>query len=153
MGNDAARHDLVEALALVQEHMAALAVVERKRAALFASATAAGGTVVVTVNAHGVVSHTTIDESYLDDYALADLGSHVTIAAQAAAGDVQRQSAELLAPLAERRERFPSLSDVIDGAPDLRELVSRWRSAAQPQQLPRYGHEDAEAGNYPTVRS
>jgi DNA-binding protein YbaB len=149
--NDAARHELVEALALVQEHMADLAVVKRKRAALSASATAAGGTVKVTVNADGVVSNVAVDESYLDSCELADLGNDVTAAAQAAARDVQGQSAELLAPLAERRERFPSLSDVVDGAPDIRNLLSRFNSAVQ--QSARDRDHDADAGDYPIVRS
>jgi DNA-binding protein YbaB len=152
--NDAARHELVEALALVQEHMADLALVQTKRAGLSATATAAGGTVVITVNAQGIVSNTVVDESYLDDYALADLGNYVTAAAQAAAGDVQRQSAELLAPLAERRERFPSLSDVVNGAPDIRDLVSQFHPVGQARLSASDGDHDAEAaGNYPTVRS
>jgi DNA-binding protein YbaB len=123
MDNDTARHELTEALALLQEHMADLAVAEKKRAALSATVTVADGTVVVTVNANLVVSNTTVDESYLDEHDLADLGDFVTAAAQAAARDVARRSAELLAPLAERRARFPSLSDVVDGAPDIRDLV------------------------------
>ena len=43
---------------LVQEHLAELAIVEKKRAALSATASAADGTVVVTVDARGVVSKT-----------------------------------------------------------------------------------------------
>ncbi len=70
MDNDAARHELTEALALVQEHMADLAVVEKRLAALSATASAADGTVVVTVDAQGVVSDADVDESYLDDYEL-----------------------------------------------------------------------------------
>lgn len=153
MDNDAARHELVEALALVQEHMADLAIVQTKRAGLSATAKAAGGTVVVTVNAQGVVSNTVVDESYLEDYELADIGGFITAASQAAARDVQRQSAELLAPLAERRERFPSLSDVVEGAPDIRDLVSRFHPAGQAQPSASDGDHDEEPGNYPTVRS
>jgi DNA-binding protein YbaB len=149
--NYSARHDLIEALALVQEHMAELAIVEEERAALSATVTAAGGTVVVTVNAHGVLANTVIDESYLVDYELVDLGGFVTEAAQAAARDVHRQSAELLAPLAERRERFPSLSDVVDGAPDIRDLVSHWQSVGQARQFA--NGRDQDTGDYPTVRS
>jgi DNA-binding protein YbaB len=80
--NDAARHELAEALALLHEHMDDLAAVETQRAVLSATATAADGTVAVTVNARGVVSHTDVDESYLADYDLADLGDYVTAAAQ-----------------------------------------------------------------------
>jgi DNA-binding protein YbaB len=144
MDNDDARHELTEALALLQEHMSELATVERRRAALSATATVADGTVVVTVDVHGVVSHTAIDESYLDEHDLADLGDFVTAAAQHAARDVQRHAAGLLAPLAERRARFPSLADIVDGAPDIRDLVSHI-GAADP-----VGQEEAD--DYPTVR-
>ena len=154
MSNDAARHELAEALALVQEHLADLAIVEKKRAALSATATAADGTVVVTVDARGVVSETAVDESYLDDYELADLGDFVTAAAQEAAGDVGRQSAELLAPLADRRARFPSLSEVVEGAPDIRDLVSHLHPVDRAQQFAGDGGHDGEApGDFPTVRS
>lgn len=125
MDNDAARHELVEALALVQEQMADLAAIEQQRAELSATATAADETVTVTVDADGLISETVVDKAYLDDHELADLGHHVTVAAQAAVRDVQIQWAELLAPLAERRARFPSLSEVVDGVPDLRNLVGR----------------------------
>lgn len=47
-----------------------------------ATATAADGTVVVTVNAHGVVSKSGVDESYFDGYDLAGLEDYVTAAAQ-----------------------------------------------------------------------
>ena len=153
MNNDAARHELVEALALVQEHLAELAIVEKKRAALTSTATAADGTVAVTVDARGVVSETTVDESYLGEYELADLGDFITAAAQEAAADVAMRSAELLAPLAERRARFPSLSDVVDGAPDIRDLVSHLHPVDHPQQPADDGGGHEATSDYPTVRS
>jgi DNA-binding protein YbaB len=154
MDNDGARHELTEALALLQEHMSELAAVQGKRAALSASAIVADGTVVVTVNANGVVSNAAIDESYLDEHDLAELGDFVTAAAQAAAREVDRQSAELLAPLAERRARFPSLADVVDGAPDIRELLAHVHLADQ--RRPSAGDDDhraEETSPYPQVRS
>jgi DNA-binding protein YbaB len=152
--NDAARHELAEALALLQEHMADLAVLEKKRADLSATATVADGTVVVTVDAQGIVSGAAVDESYLDEYDLADLGGFVTAAAQAAARDVARRSAELLAPLAERRAQFPSLSDIVDGAPDIRELLPQLGPVDRARQfVADHGGDGDEARFYPTVRS
>lgn len=152
MDSDGARHELTEALALLQEHMSELATVERKRAALSATATVADGTVVVTVNAHGVVSKTVVDESYLDDHDLAELGDFVTTAAQDAAREVQRQAAGLLAPLAERRARFPSLADIVDGAPDIRDLLAQLRAADEGQSSA--GDDDRrEEDAYPVVRN
>lgn len=124
MSNDAARHELAEVLALAQEQMADLAVMQKKRAALTAEAAVADGTVEVTVNAQGVVTRTVIDESYLDEFDFADLGGYITAAAQAAAQEVGRRSAEMLTPLNERRKKFPSLSGIVDGAPDLREMMT-----------------------------
>lgn len=154
MDNDAARHELTDALALLQEHMADLAIVEKKRADLSATADAAEGTVVVTVDAQGVVSNTAVDASYFDEYEMADLGDHVTAAAQAAAREVARQSAELLAPLARRRAQFPSLSDTVDGAPDIRDLVQHdYAFDRERQSAPDSDRVDEETGRYPTVRS
>ncbi|WP_052238692.1 YbaB/EbfC family nucleoid-associated protein [Mycolicibacterium setense] len=146
MDNDAARHELIDALALVQEQFADLAAVEAERERLSAKATRADGTVTVTVDADGVVIHTAVSESYLDDHDLADLGAHITAAAKDAANDAGRMVAELLAPLAERRERFPSLSDVVEGAPDIRDLLST------PVRVAR-GDGEEEPDDFPTVRS
>lgn len=112
-------------MALVQEQMADLAVAREKRAALTARAVVADETVEVTVDARGVVTKTVIDESYLDEFDFADLGGYITAAAQAAAGEVGRRGAELLAPLRDRRKLMPSLSDIVDGAPDLQSLLDR----------------------------
>lgn len=147
MDNDAARHELIDALALVQEQFADLAVVEAQRASLSATGTGADGTVTVTVDSDGVVIHTVVSETYLDDHDLADLGAHITAAAQQAASDAGRMVAELLAPLAERRELFPSLSDVVEGAPDIRDLLS----TVVPAGVPRSDEEDPD--DFPTVRS
>ncbi|MEV0672984.1 YbaB/EbfC family nucleoid-associated protein [Mycobacterium sp. NPDC050441] len=146
MDNDAARHELIDALALVQEQMADLAAVETARAGLYSAASTAEGTVTVTVDAYGVVIETAVSESYFDDHDLADLGHHITAAAQNATRDVERKVAELLAPLAQRREEMPSLSDIIDGAPDIRDLLSTVVTVP-------HGDGEQEPDDYPTVRS
>ncbi|NOP97974.1 MULTISPECIES: YbaB/EbfC family nucleoid-associated protein [Mycolicibacterium] len=144
MDTDAARHELIDALALIQEQFADLAMVEEERATLSSSATSAGGTVTVTVDCDGVVIHTQVSENYLDDHDLADLGQHITDAAQAAARDIEQKVAELLAPLAQQREQMPSLSDIVEGAPDIRELLST--RLAVPQR-------SDEPDDFATVRS
>lgn len=148
MDNDAARHELIDALALVQEQFAELAAVEKAREDLFATAARADGTVTVTVNSDGVVVETAVSDSYLDEHELADLGRHITAAAQDATRDVERRIAELLAPLARRRAEMPSLSDIVDGAPDLRDLLSADVSVRVP-----HGHGEEEPDDFPTVRS
>lgn len=152
MDTDGVRHELTDALALLQEHIAELAIVEKKRAALSATATVADGTVVVTVNAHGVVSDAAIDESYLDEHDLVELGGFVATAAQDAARAVERQAAQLLAPLAERRAQFPSLADIVDGAPDIRDLLAHLHVADQGQSSAR-DDDHPEEDAYPVVRN
>ena len=87
---------------------------------------AADGMVEVTVNAHGQLLKTVIDENYLDEYEFEQLADHITEAAQAAVRDAAQRMTEMMAPLSERRKRFPSLSEFVDGAPDLRDLVPEW---------------------------
>jgi len=152
--NDAMRHELVEALALLEEHLTDLATLQQRRAQLCADAKAADGTVMVRVDSRGVVCETVIDESYLDTRDLADLGKHVTAAAQAAARDVERRWVDLLAPLAQRREQFPSLSDIVPGAPDIRDLMPSAYAVNQSEHMADDGgHGEEETGFYPTVRN
>lgn len=103
--------------------MADLAAMQKKRAALTASAAVADGTVEVTVNVQGILTRTVIDESYLDEFDFSDLGEYITQAVQAAAQEVGKRSAELLVPLSERRKQLPVLSDIVEGAPDFREFM------------------------------
>jgi DNA-binding protein YbaB len=153
LNNDELRHEMTEVLALVQEQMADLAAMEQKRAALTATAVTADGMVEVTVNAQGQLVKTVIDEAYLDDHEFDELANHITQAAQEAAGNAARQITELLAPIGERRKRLPPLSDIVDGAPDLRDLVPSW---SQPVAAtgPRHQHDDDDGRDsaFPTVR-
>ncbi|ODQ91824.1 hypothetical protein BHQ18_02900 [Mycolicibacterium flavescens] len=113
---------MTEVLALVQEQMAEIAAVQKSQAQLTASATAADGLVEVTVNAHGHLIDTAIDETYLDEFDFDELAGHITQAAQAAIRSAASRVSEMMAPVAERRRALPSLSDFFDGAPDLRDL-------------------------------
>src|SRR5262245_54089995 len=122
--NDAMRHEVEDVLALVQEQMRDLSAMHEKRSKLTAKATAADGAVVVTVDAHGVATDIVIDESYLTEFELAELGAHITGAARAAAQDVERQAAALLEPLTQRRAAIQALSDTAVDMPDLGEVLS-----------------------------
>jgi DNA-binding YbaB/EbfC family protein len=144
---------MTEVLALAQEQIANIAAVQKKQAELTATGAAADGLVEVTVNANGHVIKTAIDESYLDDYEFEELADHITSAAQDAVRTVGDRVAELMAPITDRRKLFPSLADVFEGAPDLRDLTppvfepsESGRSRPDPDQ----GH-GTETG-FPTVR-
>jgi DNA-binding protein YbaB len=152
LSNDALRHEMTDVLALVQEQLADIAAVQRKQAELTASATAADGLVEVTVNAHGHLINTVIDETYLDEFEFEELSDHITEAAQAAAGDALRLVAEMMAPIRERRNELPALSEIMEGAPDLRDLTPAELApypVASPQQTPDDGRDESA---FPTVR-
>lgn len=153
LSNDARRHQLTEVLALAQEQMADIAAVQRKQAAITATGVVADGLVQVTVNAAGHVVDTVIDDAYLDDYEFDQLAEHITTAAQQAVRSATSQMAELMAPLTERRSRFPSLSELVDGAPDLRELMHHALRPFDtgPPPVPD-GRGDADDAAFPTVR-
>ena len=118
--NDAARHEMRHVLALVQEQLQELSTIEQKRSAIEATGTAADGLVEVTVNAQRLVTSTVIDEAYLEDFEFAELGGHITTAAQKAGEEVERRSAALLGPMSRRREEITSLE-----APPVPSLIFR----------------------------
>ncbi|OBB22446.1 hypothetical protein A5792_05090 [Mycolicibacterium peregrinum] len=154
MSNDALRHQMTEVLALVSEQMADIAAVQREQAQLTATAEEADGLVQVTVDARGHVTETVIDESYLEEYELEELGGHVTAAAQTAAHDVAQRSAALMMPIEERRRMMPSLSDIADTAPDLRDLTrSVFGQDETAVQASAPEDDDRDESAFPTVRS
>lgn len=147
------RHQFTEVLAVVQEQMADIAAVHKKQAELTATGAAADGLVEVTVNAYGQLMKTVIDESYLDEYEFDELGDHITEAAEAAAREAARRMAEMMAPISERRKGLPSLSQVMEGAPDLRDLAPPWLDPFAAAQSPRTRDDDSgEETAFPTVR-
>ncbi|MGV0743840.1 YbaB/EbfC family nucleoid-associated protein [Mycolicibacterium sp. XJ870] len=151
MSNEAMRDQLTEVLGLVQKQMADIAAVRTKQAKLTVARTAADGLVEVTVNAHGQLLKTVIDETYLDEYEFDQLADHITEAAQAAFRDVAQRVADMMAPIGERRRRFPSLAEIVDGAPDLRNLAPSW---PQHRAEPRSNHDNrGQNGDaFPTLR-
>jgi DNA-binding protein YbaB len=152
--NQAARHQLDEVMALVQEQLADIAAVQKKQAQLTTSAAVADGMVEVAANGHGHVVKTVIDESYLDEHELDELADHITKAAQAAAREAAQRMAEMTAPISKWRMAFPSLSETVEGAPDLRDLAPPGRdpiSAAGPRQGAD-GDDGADETPFPTVR-
>jgi DNA-binding protein YbaB len=124
MSNDAMSHQMNEVFGLLQEQMADIAAMQKKQAALMTSAAVADGLVEVTVNAHGQLVKTVIDESYLDEHEFEELANHITEAARAAAGEATRRVSEMMTPINERRKAFPALSEIVEGAPDLRDLMA-----------------------------
>ena len=155
MNNDAASQDFSQVLSLVQEQMQDLSLMQQKRAALTATATAADGTVEVTVDAQRMVTKTVIDESYLDEFEFTELAGHLTTAAQEAAHEIERQSAALLTPLTERRNEISSLSSLVVDAPDFHDLIAGLNPPAPAAPASRADDSDEgleEHSPYPSVR-
>lgn len=145
---------MTDVLAQVQEQMADLAAVQRKQAELTASATTADGLVEVTVNAHGHLTQTVIDETYLDEFEFEELAGHITEATQTAIRNAATQMQEMMAPILERRQSLPGLSEIIDGAPDLRDFKppAFESSVVAARRTDRDGNDGADASAFPTVR-
>jgi len=156
MDNDSLRHDLAEVMALAQDQMRELAAAQQQRMTLSGTGTAADGLVEVTVDAQRMVTSTVIGESYLQEFELADLGGHITTAAQAAAQEVERRGAALFAPLAKRRQEFSAMSGSLVDAPEFGELlsmISPTPPAAPATQHDGDGDDDwSEAPRFPTVK-
>ncbi|MCP9271554.1 YbaB/EbfC family nucleoid-associated protein [Mycolicibacterium arenosum] len=151
MTNDAARNELAEVLALVEAQLGDIAAVQEKQRAMTACAKEADGAVEVTVDFRGHVREVTVDESYLDDHELADLGEHLTRAAQAAIREIDRRVSELMTPINDRRMAFPSLSDIVEGAPDFRDLLPDWAGLTGAPTPTRAAEDDGDPP-FPTVR-
>jgi DNA-binding protein YbaB len=155
VSNDSIRNEFGQVLALVQEQMRDLSNIQQQRSTLVAKATAADGTVEVTVNAQRTVTKTVIDESYLDDHQITELGAHITSAAQAAVRQLDQRSEALLAPMNERRKAVSEISGNVIGLPGFREALAEVSAMgdsvrAQPKTTEDNGDDDS---SFPTIRS
>jgi DNA-binding protein YbaB len=124
VSGDVARERALDVVARLRDQVADIAAVGKRRAALRVEGVAAGGTVVVTVNAGGQLVKAVVDKSYLDDHEFEELGGHVVEAARSAAGEAAGRVEELMAPIAERHRGIPSFSELVDGLPDMGDVLS-----------------------------
>jgi hypothetical protein len=77
------------------------------------------------------VTSVVVDENYLEEFELTELGEHVIQAARAASGHLGRRAGELFEPLAARRQAISAMSGVVVDAPDFGDALAAIRSAAQ----------------------
>ncbi len=157
MNDEVMQEDFANLLALAQEQMRDMAVMNQRRSELTAKATAAGGLVEVTVDAQRRVAKTVIDESYLNEFEFADLSGHITTAAQQAHEKLERQAAALLAPLAQRREEIRSFTGLVADVPEFGDLLSGFGSAISATSRPEDDGGDPgdveQGSSFPIVRS
>ncbi|WP_156748633.1 YbaB/EbfC family nucleoid-associated protein [Mycobacterium sp. 1465703.0] len=151
MDSDGLRGELGHMFSLVQEQMREMVVMQQKQTALTATGTAADGMVKVSVDARRIVTKTVIDESYLDEFEFADLSGHITDAAQSAVQEIEQRSADLLAPLTERRQQISLMAGRSGDVPDFAGLLAGFNSSTADS--PRdEGDGMEEHSTFPTVR-
>lgn len=129
MPNETAKADLADLLDTVQVQIQSLATAHQQRALLTATVTACEKRIQVTVNADGVLIETRFADD-ISDLSYDEIASAMTEAVRSAATQVKAKAEELFEPLQKTRSRLPSLSDIVPGLPELRELLP------QPQQAP-----------------
>ncbi|MFF2549627.1 YbaB/EbfC family nucleoid-associated protein [Nocardia sp. NPDC058058] len=122
MSNEMARARLADLVESVKTGMESIARAQQEQAKLTATGTAANRRVTATVNAHGVLVDLKFADS-IDELSPAELAREVVVATQAAAVEVQRRTAEVLAGLQQDNARIPRLSEFIPGIPDVHDML------------------------------
>jgi DNA-binding protein YbaB len=122
MANERLAADMATMLDGLQDQLRGIAELQQQRSLLTATATVGDKRIQVTVNAAGMVTETRFAEN-ISDLSYDEIAEYVTAAAQAATQGVLRRSRELTQPLLERKSRLPKLSEVIEGAPDLEDVL------------------------------
>ncbi|WP_137725208.1 YbaB/EbfC family nucleoid-associated protein [Prescottella subtropica] len=117
------RAQVDDMLGALQTQTEALAAAQGTVAGLTATAESPDGLVRVTVDAAGAVRSVSIAPAAFGRTTTERLAASVTAAAVAATADVRAQVAELLAPVTAAAASMPDLSDIVSGAPSLRNLV------------------------------
>ncbi len=93
----------------------------QERTQLTAVGVAANKRVTVVVNADGHVIETRLAPDY-SELSRSELAAAITAAAQQAIGEIRRRTSELIAPIKQRHDQMPKISELIPGMPDLTEL-------------------------------
>ncbi|MFF0452309.1 YbaB/EbfC family nucleoid-associated protein [Nocardia africana] len=120
--NERLHADMMTVLEGLDEQLRGIAEIQLRRSRLTATASACEQRIQVTVNADGLL----IDTKFADDIAdltYDEIAAGMTAAVQQAAAEVLRLGAELMRPLRERKAQLPKLSEFVEGAPDLGQMM------------------------------
>ncbi|PTR31201.1 DNA-binding protein YbaB [Rhodococcus sp. OK519] len=107
----------------LHEQTAALAAAQGAVASLTAEGASPDGLVRVTVDASGTVVSTRLDPAAFSRTTPERLADSFASAAQVAAHEARSRTGELMEPVAAMAADFPDLSDLVPGAPSIRNLV------------------------------
>lgn len=121
MSNEHVKAEMVQLLDEMRGQMREVARIQQARAEIIGRATVRKR-VTVTTDANGVVLEVRFG-SGIADLSYAEIADAVVRASGTAAADAARQVRELMAPLQQRRTGMPALSDLVQGAPDIRSAL------------------------------
>lgn len=122
MSNERLMADAAMMMEAFTEQMSGIAKIQRDRARLTATVTACDKRISVTVNADGILIATKFADD-IKDLSYEDIAAAMTESVQAAAQKVQKLTQELMDPLRQRKNQLPKLSEMLEGAPDLGEMM------------------------------
>ncbi|MEV0293206.1 YbaB/EbfC family nucleoid-associated protein [Nocardia sp. NPDC050710] len=122
MANERVRSEMADILDEVQDQFRMIAQVQQERAQIVGRGTARGRRVSVAVNAENTIIEVKFG-SNIEDLSHAEIARAVTAAAQEASADAARQAQQLILPIQTRHARLPKLTDLIDGMPDLTDVI------------------------------
>lgn len=132
MSNEHVKAEMVQLLDEMRGQMREVARIQRARAEITGRATVRKR-VTVTTDANGVVAEVRFG-SGIADLSYPEIADAIVRASEAAAADAARQVRELMAPLQQRRTDMPSLSDLVEGAPDIRPMLPPLSGELPPHQ-------------------
>lgn len=121
--NTALRDRVDTMLERLHEQTAALAAAQGAVASLNAEGESPDGLVRVTVDASGTVVSTRLDPAAFSRSTPERLAESFATAARAASHEARSRATELMAPVAAMAADFPDLTDLVVGAPSIRNLV------------------------------
>ncbi len=122
MVNERLQADMMTVLEGLDEQLRGIAEIQLRRSRLTAAARTCEQRIEVTVNADGLLIETKFADD-ISDLTYDEIAAGMTAAVQQAAAEALRLGAELMQPLRERKTQLPKLSEIIEGAPDLGEMM------------------------------
>ncbi|GAA5058355.1 YbaB/EbfC family nucleoid-associated protein [Nocardia callitridis] len=144
--NNALRDQVDSMLSAFDEQRRELTEAQGQLAAATGEAWSSDNLVRVVCNVAGIPLEVQLDEGAFKRSTPQKLGRSIAEAAQAAAAIAARKSAELFAPVNNLADEIPDLSDLIPGAPSIKDLVASLipDAATQPPAQPDPPHFDDE---------
>jgi DNA-binding protein YbaB len=122
--NDALRQQVDSMLSALERQQQHLVEASERVSTISAQAWSADGLVRVTVNAVGIPTEVHVDPEAFKRSRPDRLGASMAQAAQAAARQAAHLAQETIVPIQRIAGEMPDLSDLVPGAPSLRELLN-----------------------------